>query len=35
MARKKYTLTVSAEADLRPAKTWSLSRWDKALTKQY
>ena len=35
MARKKYTLTVSAEADLRTAKSWSLSRWDKALTKQY
>ena len=35
MARKKYTLTASAEADLRSAKVWSLSRWDKRLTKQY
>ncbi len=35
MTRKKYTLTATAEADLRLAKAWSLSRWDKALTKQY
>ena len=35
MARKKYTLTASAEADLRSAKVWSLSHWDKRLTKQY
>ena len=35
MALKKYTLTVSAETDLQSAKAWSLSRWDKALTKQY
>lgn len=35
MARKHYTLTLQAEENLRQAKSWSLSRWGKALTRQY
>ncbi len=33
--RKHYTLTALAEADLRAAKKWSLSRWGKNLTQHY
>lgn len=33
--RKHYTLTALAEADLRAAKAWSLSRWGKKLTQEY
>jgi len=32
---KYYTLTATAEEDLRTAKSWSLRRWGKALTKKY
>ncbi len=35
MPRKSYTLTETAENDLRLAKAWSLSRWNKELTKKY
>lgn len=35
MARKHYILTARAEADLREARTWSLARWGKLLTRQY
>ena len=37
MARKPkhYILTQTAERDFRQARQWSLSRWGKALTKQY
>ena len=33
--RRYYTLTATAEADLRAAKVWSRSRWGKNLTKKY
>jgi plasmid stabilization system protein ParE len=33
--RKSYVLTVRAEADLREARAWSLSRWGKELTSRY
>jgi len=33
--KKHYLLTWGAEADLREAKQWSLSRWGKELTKDY
>jgi plasmid stabilization system protein ParE len=37
MASKKrhYILTKTAESDFRQAKQWSMSRWGKALTKEY
>ncbi len=35
MASQFYTLTATAEQDLRDAKAWSLSRWSKELTQQY
>lgn len=36
MAQKRhYILTKTAERDFRQAKTWSLSRWGKALTRKY
>ena len=35
MSRKHYTLTTKAANDLRAAKAWSLSRWNKALTDEY
>ena len=36
MAKKRhYTLTRTAERDFRQAKTWSLARWGKALTRKY
>ena len=35
MPRKSYILTVRAEADLREARAWSLSRWGKELTNRY
>ncbi|TQV82433.1 type II toxin-antitoxin system RelE/ParE family toxin [Exilibacterium tricleocarpae] len=33
--RRHYILTETAEGDFRAAWQWSLSRWGKALTKQY
>ena len=33
--RRKYVLTVRAEADLREARAWSRARWGKELTNRY
>ena len=33
--RRRYILTETAEQDFREARGWSLSRWGRALTKQY
>ena len=33
--QRRYILTETAERDFREARRWSLSRWGKALTKQY
>lgn len=33
--QRRYILTETAEHDFREARQWSLSRWGKALTKQY
>jgi plasmid stabilization system protein ParE len=33
--KRHYLLTKTAENDFREAKQWSMSRWGKALTKQY
>ena len=35
MSSRSYILTATAENDLRLAKAWSRSRWNKDLTKQY
>ncbi|MFT4925087.1 MAG: plasmid stabilization system protein ParE [Phenylobacterium sp.] len=33
--KRHYILTETAQRDFREAKKWSMSRWGKALTKQY